>query len=676
MKCILTILIALCLQTHTSLASNRFNYYGGVGNYLIYSGLANSCLNMPSPLADSLQSKIIKLPHDSIRLKTMEKQVVTQQSSPEYMDYVKSMFKEAEAQKNDRYICHSAYYQLSYYYNQNQTDSVYKWANYLKPIAGRIQYWLMYFNAQKLLINTYIYNGEYEYAINEAQLMQQKAEQLRNVDGLIAAYECLVNAYHETSRRKEEGIILQKAYKLFPKFKHENDKVIVLCQFIEYYKSLNNYRMLKTYLDKNMDLLNSIIKKEPDMYEAQYDNYLYLDIHYIHYYTNIQKADSARKYIQKARLYINKQSYLPYLSMFQDACAQYYKKEKDYSAALMHADSAISVMQEYGSMQMEYAKELISKAEILQKMGDYKKALLLYKEANYLQDSITAAISATQLEEIKSMHNLDNLVWEEGKIRNRIQFIILFTIGITLILCIVYITRINRIRRALEISEQETLKATRILEKTNEAKNRFLVNISHAIRVPLNGIVGFCQILATETNIEKSIRKEYAGIIQQNTDKLMRLVNNVLDLSRLEAGMMKFQLKDDDIVQLCADTINVAKMRNPDLQINFHCSLKEYIVQLDGSWMMKLVMSTLTPLFSSTKEERNIEFTLDKKGEILRFRITNSYLADPQFSGQESDIQNSINRLLLEHFGGTYQIVEEVEEGSVILFTYPTTFTK
>ncbi len=676
MKYILTILIALCLQPHTSLASNCFNYYGAVSNYLIYSGLTNNCLNMPSPLADSLQSKIIKLPHDSARLKTMEKQVVTQQSSPEYMDYVKSMFKEAEAQKNDRYICHSAYYQLSYYYNQNQTDSVYKWANYLKPIAGRIQYWLMYFNAQKLLINTYIYNGEYEYAINEAQLMQQKAQQLRNADGLIAAYECLINAYHETSRRKEEGEILQKAYKLFPKFKHRDDKIIVLCQFIEYYKSLNNYRMLKKYLDKSKDLLNSIIKEEPDMYEAHYDDYLYTDIHYIYYYTNMQQLDSAKQYMQKAKLYINKQSYLPYLSMYQDACAQYYKQEKDYSTALTHADSAISVIQKYGPMQMEYAKELISKAEIFQKMGNYKEALLLYKKANYLQDSITAAISATQLEEIKSMHHLDNLIWEEGKIRNGIQFIILLTIGLTLILCIVYITRINRIRKALEISEQETLKATKILEKTNETKNRFLANISHAIRVPLNGIVGFCQILATEANIDESSRKEYAGIIQQNTDKLMRLVNNVLDLSRLEAGMMKFQLKNDDIVQLCTDTISVAKMRNPDLQISFHCDLKEYVIQMDGSWMMKLVSSTLTPLFTSTQEERNIEFTLDKKGEILRFKVVNSYLADPQFSGQESEIQNSINSLLLDQFGGTYQIIEEVEEGPVILFTYPTTLRK
>lgn len=88
---------------------------------------------------------------------------------------------------------------------------------------------------------------------------------------------------------------------------------------------------------------------------------------------------------------------------------------------------------------------------------------------------------------------------------------------------------------------KETHKATRQTEEANEMKNRFLSNMSHAIRVPLNGVLGFSQIIANEAEIDDQTRKEYAEIIQQNTDQLMRLVNNVLDLSRLEAGMMKFQ---------------------------------------------------------------------------------------------------------------------------------------
>lgn len=99
--------------------------------------------------------------------------------------------------------------------------------------------------------------------------------------------------------------------------------------------------------------------------------------------------------------------------------------------------------------------------------------------------------------------------------------------------------RINRIRKALKISEKETQIAKQQTEEANEMKNRFLSNMSHAIRVPLNGVLGFSQIIANDMEIDDDSRKEYAAIIQQNTEQLMRLVNNVLDLSRLEAGMMK-----------------------------------------------------------------------------------------------------------------------------------------
>ena len=86
--------------------------------------------------------------------------------------------------------------------------------------------------------------------------------------------------------------------------------------------------------------------------------------------------------------------------------------------------------------------------------------------------------------------------------------------------------------------------------------------MSYNIRTPLNNVVGFSQLIACEPNIDEGTRKEYSNIIHQSSEKLMRLVNDVLDLSRLEAQMMKFQIQVYDAVELCNEACYMARMKN------------------------------------------------------------------------------------------------------------------
>ena len=629
-----------------------------------------------SSVADSLLIELRALPHDTTRLKLLEKLVLTEQNSPHYIEYAEEMFNEAQRQKNPKYICSSTYFKILYYYNKNEVDSVSKLVNYVKPIAERMKYYRLYFNVQKLLIYTYIYSEKYEYAINEALEMLKIAEELDNVDGCIAAYSCLASAYHETNRKKEEGEALRKAHEYASEQKTSSTQVNVLEQLIMFSNDQNDYKNLKVYLDENKQLIEEMLAWDPDMYESYFNLYLFSTVFQSYYYTGIGKTDSAQYYIKKAQDFITPQSYLPYITMYHDAYAKYYHHTKNYQNALVHMDSALIYMQQSKSALTEYAKQLSRKADILLEIGQYAEALPLYEKSNHIQDSLTAAISAKQLEEIKEIYHLNQLVWERGKLRNRVQTSILLSLGIILVLCITYMLRINRIRKALKISKKETQKATRQTERANEMKNRFLSNMSHAIRVPLNGVLGFSQIIANEVEIDEPTRKEYADIIQQNTEQLMRLVNNVLDLSRLEAGMMRFQLSDYDIVQLCKDAVGMAQMQNPTLHIHFYSDIDEYIVYTDTNRMMQLIVSILTCPSPSFKEERDLQFTLDKNGEILCFKVTNSPLADLNYANQDSALRNDVNLLLLKHFGGTYQVIHDGKEGPTILFTYPATSTE
>lgn len=85
-----------------------------------------------SSVADSLLIELRALPHDTTRLKLLEKLVLTEQNSPHYIEYAEEMFNEAQRQKNPKYICSSTYFKILYYYNKNEVDSVSKLVNYVK----------------------------------------------------------------------------------------------------------------------------------------------------------------------------------------------------------------------------------------------------------------------------------------------------------------------------------------------------------------------------------------------------------------------------------------------------------------------------------------------------------------------------------------------------------------
>ena len=268
---------------------------------------------------------------------------------------------------------------------------------------------------------------------------------------------------------------------------------------------------------------------------------------------------------------------------------------------------------------------------------------------------------------------MDKMILEEQISRNQIQIVILGVIAVALIFLTFVMIRVYRIRRALKKAESETRTATRTAEEANESKNRFLSNMSYNIRIPLNGVVGFSQLIASEPDMIESTRKEFATIIQKNTEELMQLVNDVLDLSRLEANMMKFQIHEYDVVSLCNDAIYMARMKGEGyIDILFKTDIPMQNIITDTARLTQTLLDLLTYPDRCNKQ-REITFTLSRDVEagLIRFHIVNSPLADPEFISQKVSIRHDINRLLLEHFGGSYIVSTDEQGRTVIDLTYP-----
>ena len=113
---------------------------------------------------------------------------------------------------------------------------------------------------------------------------------------------------------------------------------------------------------------------------------------------------------------------------------------------------------------------------------------------------------------------------------------------------------------SLIASEKQLRVVTKEAEAANKKKSAFIANISHEVRTPLNAIVGFSELLASsEYSEEEKIR--FAGEVNHSSELLLNLVNDVLDLSRLESGKIKFSVKPNDLVACCQRALDSIRHR-------------------------------------------------------------------------------------------------------------------
>lgn len=110
--------------------------------------------------------------------------------------------------------------------------------------------------------------------------------------------------------------------------------------------------------------------------------------------------------------------------------------------------------------------------------------------------------------------------------------------------------------------EAELEAARKVAEKA-ELKQSFLANISHEIRTPLNAIVGFSNLLTSDVELSKEEKKEYIDTINQNCDSLLNLINDILELSRLESDEMKFNCQEYSVASLIDDVYSTHKLLIP-----------------------------------------------------------------------------------------------------------------
>ena len=211
-----------------------------------------------------------------------------------------------------------------------------------------------------------------------------------------------------------------------------------------------------------------------------------------------------------------------------------------------------------------------------------------------------------------------------AKLSKYSHYIELLVAGILLlVLLLLFVTwlllRMRRLKLTLEEREGQLVVAREKAEESDMLKSAFLANMSHEIRTPLNAIVGFSSLMQSE-ELSQEERAEYCAIVVSNSEMLLTLLNDILDISSLECGKIRFNYASEDIVQICQHVMmTTAHTRQRGVEGRFACPVGSFMLTTDAHRLSQILINLLTNAGKFTSEGSitlGVEID-EERGEVL-----------------------------------------------------------
>lgn len=242
-------------------------------------------------------------------------------------------------------------------------------------------------------------------------------------------------------------------------------------------------------------------------------------------------------------------------------------------------------------------------------------------------------------------------------------------------------------KKMLEQSAKELLIAKERAEEASLLKSAFVSNMSHEVRTPLNAIVGFSSLLIDIMEGTEE-QKQYASIIQQNSDLLLQLISDVLDVSRLESGKLQFNYDWYDLASHCQHmTMLTNQNKKVNVEVIFQMPEEPYMFYTDPLRLQQIIINLLNNALKFTPEGGKItlEYEIDKIDNCMLFSVTDTGSGIPEekqelvferFEKLNEFVQGTglglaICKLTIQHMGGDIWIDKNYKNGARFIFSHP-----
>ena len=235
----------------------------------------------------------------------------------------------------------------------------------------------------------------------------------------------------------------------------------------------------------------------------------------------------------------------------------------------------------------------------------------------------------------------------------------------------------------LELMRRELIESKEKAETSDKLKSAFLANMSHEIRTPLNAIVGFSRIISESDNAEE--RREYYEIVDANNERLLQLINEILDLSKIESGIVEFTYGPVRMHTLCKEIHDAHVFRCPQgVELRFDSPDEALSIHSDKNRIFQVFSNLIGNAFKFTTEG-SVSYGYKQEGERVVFYVKDTGLGiEPEKLGrvfqrfaklnnfaQGTGLGLSICKTIIERLGGEIAVSSEVGTGTTFTFWLP-----
>lgn len=343
---------------------------------------------------------------------------------------------------------------------------------------------------------------------------------------------------------------------------------------------------------------------------------------------------------------------------------------------------SIGCLSGYADVKQDSA--LWEQARRMRDAGSCDSAFIIYDSLYTYQDSIYKQLYSQKIEPLRDKYKLDELELENKRAQNQLYLKAILLLAALTILGLYCWFYLKRSQLKLAQSNHEMEKAKEMAELSMHNKSLFLSNMSHEIRTPLSALVGFADLLAVD-DIDEETRRQGNDIIRLNSDLLLKLINDVVDISCIDIDRMQFNIDTVDVVALCRNVVEtIEKVKRTQAVLSFETELDELKLATDVNRLQQVIINLLVNATKFTPQG-SIALKLEQKENTAYFSVTDTGCGIPdemqdkifyRFEKLNEKVQGfglglSICELIVKRMEGRIWIDSEYREGARFIFTHP-----